>query len=45
MDMENDTAVYDAMAYNTGTVAYDMWKGVGLVQLLNLLVIDSKWRR
>jgi hypothetical protein len=28
MDMENDTAVYDAMAYNTGTAAYDIWKGV-----------------
>jgi hypothetical protein len=26
--MENDTAVYDAMAYNPSTVAYDIWKGV-----------------
>jgi hypothetical protein len=27
--MTNDTAVFDAMAYNPNTVQCDIWKGIG----------------
>lgn len=33
--MTNDTPVYDALAFNTSTVRYDIWVGTGTREALS----------
>jgi hypothetical protein len=32
--LQNDTAVYDAMAYNPSTINYDIWVGLGTLEAI-----------
>jgi hypothetical protein len=48
--MQNDTVVFDAMAFNPITADYDIWKGVGTreaIEAAGYRVVEAatlKWR-
>jgi hypothetical protein len=41
--MTNDTAVYDAMAYNPSTVDYDIWVGLGTREAIANRGLKPDW--
>jgi hypothetical protein len=41
--MPNDTAIYDAMAYNPSTVQHDVWVGQGTLEAIYKRGLKPDW--